>query len=649
MRTVLVSLLLAVAACANPMTTPLFEIGRDIERAGANELAKDAPAIILEDRRTVRHFLQPTHFTVVVNTKIDVYRAIEIRNEAGLGYADVVLAPDNGLAPQAIAAQTILPDGTRVPVDPATIKTLTIEWLGGGSPYQLQILTFPKVTPGAILEYRYFTRHDGLREYDRYEPRSALPVLYAEHLFHTYGLVGARHDARGMRCSTPEVGGRPLSRQIVRCEGRSLAPRRWEAFQTPNAKPDVYSAFIVAQYDVPESEAKEALATWGAASQRLAKALDDARELPPAVIAPHAEAKSTKEKILSVWRAVQHDVRDVDRGYRSHGGLRPVYDIYSHRFGGADERARLIEAMLRELKVDAEILIVANGSSADPTANHVDPTFFSRGDWLVKAGEIYLDPYCEGCPPGELARSHLGRAAISATRGVVRLPSANVTKQPISSHDYQLVLSPRGLVIEDGVQTIRGASAGQVRWYYFNHPLPPSRLRERIEREYLDGIEGGEVGIQGLDTEEGPVRIHFSGTLLTRSGYVHAGDLLMVPVDAVFPNGWMYTFGERRNKDVAFQSAPAFENTFRFAVPDGAKVLARPVATSATSKFGRYDLGWTESGGVVSVKEKLKMTVREIPVEDYDEFFLFIRDVRKARTQKLVLQTPKARATAEPG
>ncbi|MEM6792849.1 MAG: DUF3857 domain-containing protein [Acidobacteriota bacterium] len=353
-----------------------------------------AEAVILHRNSEIR-FRDPTRD---MNSRMLLELRVKILNEEGLRHGDLEIPHSRYFRLASLKGRTVTPDGTVIPVpEDAVFK----ERLSKNGRSFVTKATFPKVSPGAILDLRAEFFWDSLYFLDPWVFAQELPVLYSRARYFKPEVLAIKTWARQVGKREMQIEPRPTPRGLefdVVLENIAGLPE--EPYSFPDI--DLSSRFMVIPTNVILSSTPVPLLTdWrtvcrlfendfykayrkGGRSAVRQKAKDltegtrDPAEIARRLLSFVRDEITTVESGLGVWLASE-----------SASG-----DVLDAKQGTVTEKALLLQAMLEASKVDSEVLWVADrrGGRVDPEV--ANPNWFTGVVLKTEIGgeTVFLDP-----------------------------------------------------------------------------------------------------------------------------------------------------------------------------------------------------------------------------------------------------------------
>jgi len=417
------------------------------------------------------------------------------------------------------------------------------------------------------------------------------------------------------------------------------------------------AAHVAVKYGPPAASAAQRFDTWADVSRWYTgladpqAALDDplalkARELT-------ASAKTELDKIRAVGRYVQNlQYVSVQIGI---GGWRPhaAAHVFAKQYGDCKDKATLMRAMLRAVKVEAYPVLIYSGDRTRVREEWVSPGQFNHCIVAVKVSDetkatsviqhpalgrlLIFDATDPSTPVGDLPDDEQGSFALIAAGdggSLVRMP-VTAPEENMLSREVEAGLASDGSLTATLRERSVGQSAVDVRRRFKG--LGPSDFARIIER----WVSGGATGAKFSKIE--PADSHAEGRFALDVEFTAAAygqsmqDRLLVFKPAVFTRGNpVYLPGETRKYPVVLESS-AFSETVRFKLPAGFDVDEVPDPVKIDSDFGTYTASYEVKDGQLLYTRKLVQRAATIPADKYADVRAFFGRVRASEEAPVVL------------
>ncbi len=343
-----------------------------------------------------------------------------------------------------------------------------------------------------------------------------------------------------------------------------------------------------------------------------------------------------RARVRAVYDFVVQRTRYVALEFGIHG-FKPYRcaQIFARGFGDCKDKATLIVTMLKELGIQATIVIVRTGNRGDFETEPASLAPFDHAIAYVPSLDLYLDGTAEYTGSTELPAMDRGALALQINEGapkLVRLPDAPASETVVSRR-IEAILSPDGAAQMDWRADVTGASASAWRQRYHADATRRPRVQEDIAGDY-PGFELSLVEANDLEDVEQPVRLRARGKAarLARK----EGDTFALPVG---PKEYLvreYAALSSRKRDIRLAVQNTHETEWSVGLPAGAKVTSLPRAQEGTSPFGSYRVEVDGAGPKVRVKTTIAMTKTRILANEYPAFRAFCESADRALGQRLV-------------
>jgi hypothetical protein len=607
-----------------------------------SEVGEGVAAVVLDDDRLVKN--EVIGFAPLA-TEV-VYRRIYIANRDGLSLASVQVPYGPREQIDHFNGRTVCPEGVVDVFDEKDVLHTELARIGGsgGGSYRAITYAFPGAVPGCTIEYAFERAQQRWVLSEHHTLDASLPIRHASY---EVGGIGT-----GLTLNSREGGGFvPDAVEDHRWEARDIGAAGSEIFEPPPYITRPWVGFSLRWVKVPWLGFDEDFYTsWQSVAKSMWPSLQDfITEPPEALVEPPTGALAAE--IERTWKEVQAKV--ADRAGLVDSGDETAARVFADGFGTANQRSLVLWSVFLDWGIPTGLVVVSD--PAEPDISNDFPTPEAIDDMLVAVWPngkdmVLLDPRCQGCAMGQLTSEHQGRQGV-----LIRAPRyLTITELDTVPELFQLPedaerLSPpklkltaeitsRGLVARSGYLTARGAIAASLRHHFDENPTTEAELREVMRKRYLDGIEGGEIRLIGLEDHGADLIIAFEDLLVQRDAFVQTGPWLVVPLACLSREGWLAEFAEDRSMGVYFDPPPHFQHEFEITIPSGYHVAELPAAEPLTSPFGTYTLTAKRTGDAVIVEEALRLSTQWIPAERYADLYAFVQRVRQARRASVVLR-----------
>ncbi len=348
-----------------------------------------------------------------------------------------------------------------------------------------------------------------------------------------------------------------------------------------------------------------------------------------------------KAKVRAVYDFVVQKTRYVALEFGIHG-FKPYRcaQIFARGFGDCKDKATLIVTMLKELGINATIVILRTGMKGDFETEPASLAPFDHAIAYVPSLDWYLDGTAEFTGSGELPSMDRGALAIQINEGkpkLVHLPDPPASES-LAKKRVEAAVAVDGSAAIDWSVEVTGASASSWRQRYHAKATQKQRVQEDLANE-LPGLEVANVSANDLDDIERKVEIRAKGR--APSFARKDGDLRTVAVGAREHMVRTYAPLSSRKSDVRIFALSSQENETVVKLPQGAKIVGAPRAAEGTSPFGSFKVETETNGTTVRVKTTVALAKSRIRAHEYPAFRAFCEQVDQALGQSLTYSVSK--------
>ncbi len=493
---------------------------------------------------------------------------------------------------------------------------------------------FPRLEPGDVVEARY--RIDDVTPRNEFSDyfgevvylQNDEPVYDAEYVLVTPKTKKMYIDANvaGLEQSTAESGDQRIY--------RFLAPQLEPIVPEPNMPPWSELLGFVHVSTYPSWDALGAW-YWGLVKEQL-DVDPETRKLAHEIT---KDKKTELEKVQAVYGWVVKNTRYVALefgiyGFKPHRCVQTV----ARGWGDCKDKATVIVTLLRELGIEANLVIVRTGMRGDFHSDLPSLAPFDHAIAYVPSLDLYLDGTAEYTGTFELPTMDQDAKALLILDGKakpVRLPLGDPNKNVIARKlSVDLSADGSGKIKMD--YETRGQAASAWRSRYEAQATLRERVAQDLGREF-PGLEfdPGGVKTSNLEDLERPVDLEVRGKAPQFAR--REGDRLSVPVTLGTRLTSQYASLSRRQQDVMLNGFSTREEEIELTLPAGYNVDAAPPVANQTTRFGSFRIEYEERGRKVIVKSRLSLSVDRVKPADYADFRKFCADADQALSHRLLL------------
>ncbi|HEV2862108.1 MAG TPA: DUF3857 domain-containing protein [Pyrinomonadaceae bacterium] len=417
----------------------------------------------------------------------------------------------------------------------------------------------------------------------------------------------------------------------------------------------------VSYYPAPGSQfAGHTFETWADVARFNAGMADPQATLDDAIAMKAREltagAKTELEKIQAVGRYAQNVKyisiqTNISRGggYRPH----PAHEVFAKSYGDCKDKATLMRAMLKALKVDAFLVSIYSGDPSFVRPEWPSPYQFNHAIIAVKVSDetqaatvvrhpklgrlLIFDPTDDNTPVGDLPHHEQDSLALinsAESSELLRMPVTR-PEDNLWKREVEASLSDDGSITASVRDRLAGQSAVTLRRVFKGLAKPDfTRVVERWVSSAATGAKFTKIettddhaaGRFALDVDFAAGR--WAQTMQGR---------LLVFKPAVVGREDSLWLAEPTRKLPLVIPAGAFTETVRFKLPAGFAVDEIPDAVRIDSDFGTYAATYELKDGQLVFTRTLVHRAATIPADKYADVRAFFGRVRASEEAPVVL------------
>jgi hypothetical protein len=577
-------------------------------------------------------------------TRIQTYTRIKIFNDAGREYANVSVDAPKYMRMSKIEGRTILPSGQIIPLDPSQVFRGRSFEAGRNYAILKTSFSFPSVEAGAIVEYQTEEYVDWFYPppwiFDTNEVGtldSTLRVVIGPRL----GMAQFPLDTTVSKLSVSQnqtVQGTQFDFSV-----KNLHPIRREPYSVPFRDQATMVLFtprelafsgqvfpIITKWDdVGKEVSREFGEMEKSEKETKNKAKELAEKLPDGRIKAQAIYKYLQQNITS------SNLIGVGLG-------RPADELLTNKRGDPDEINALFVMMLREVKVDADMVLVATRNWQTLVGGFPNRSQFSRIITRVnlKDGIVFADPAAPAAPFGELPWFDRGVTGLA-----VKGSKVQETAIPIGTPDDNLSVTQISFQVGrdwkaegDAEISLKGIEAIDFRGDLLEES--PEKMERRLNDYFGYGHADAVVSnIAHPDIHDSSqafvLKAHLQQNLTDESG---PGELLVNPWLNDQYNSPIFKASERHSV-VRFDSPEKRVSTSEWKLAPEIRVERLPKEVKIENDVGGFSHSCTQNGNVVACTRSfyLKKTDLQTNVE-YLNARKFFDEIAKNDQEVIVLR-----------
>jgi len=340
---------------------------------------------------------------------------------------------------------------------------------------------------------------------------------------------------------------------------------------------------------------------------------------------------SDADRVRAVYDFVVTGTRYVGLEFGIHG-FKPykVTQVLARRFGDCKDKAALLIALLREVGVTSELVLVRTRRGGRLDTEPASLAIFDHAIVYVPKLDRYLDGTAEFAGLAELPAQDQGVMAlrVGAHGSVLVETPLLASSESRVERRWQVAIEPTGDGRVDEQLIIKGQAAPNWREHY----QTPGERRERYGRVWSGRFPGAKldtVDMPRIEDRNTPVTVRASVTVprLARASGAGALELPVTGRDADFVR--TYARLSARGQDLVLAYPWQHDEELSYRLPAGWRLAmgVAPPARVVDSPFGSFRLEVAVERGVVRVRSSLNVTRARIVPADYARFRAFLLEV----------------------
>ncbi|HEX9103166.1 MAG TPA: DUF3857 domain-containing protein, partial [Polyangia bacterium] len=602
-----------------------------IKKAAASPPSAADPARVLYDSSVTR---------VHPNGLSENYeqRVVEILDERGAreeAQVDIRYTPDTQSV-EVRAARVYKRSGEVVEAMSTAERDVSEPWYGLYYDVKAQVIEFDALEPGDVIDVEYVVadtaRRNMFADYfgDLHLLQEEIPRLETR-----YVLIAPK--GKTLYFNKPKLAKIEFGEEVRGAD--TIYTFRAGSVPKVDAEPGMPGFTDLAAYvHVSTYKTWEDVAAWYRGL--VAEQLQTSPQIHDAVMEAVKGLTDERAKIRAVYDLVVRKTRYVGLEFGIHG-YQPyrTTQVFARKFGDCKDKASLLVVMLREIGVDASLVLARTrrGGDLDPEPASLAP--FDHAIVYVPRYRLFLDGTAEFSGADELPAQDQDIPVLIVAEGkLARTPVVPAAKNRVAT-EQRVTLAASGAARVDEHVTVAGEVAHEWRAHYQSPAERPERYGKAWAQKH-PGAHVEAVDMPRLDDLERPVEVRASVEVpdWARPEATHDGGELVMP--ALGREADMlrsYARLSSRKHDLVLGFPWRQEDRVTVTLPAGLVVKRLPEARTVEAPFGRFTLTAQERGGTVEVVGALEVDRHRIAREDYAAFRRFCADVDAAIGQELVV------------
>jgi tetratricopeptide (TPR) repeat protein len=383
---------------------------------------------------------------------------------------------------------------------------------------------------------------------------------------------------------------------------------------------------------------------WGLISEQL-RADDRVREIALRVT---RGLSAPRDKVRAIYNWVIQNTRYVALEFGIHG-FKPyrVADVCQRGFGDCKDKASTIVTMLREVGIEASIVLVRTRNNGNVDPSPASLAVFDHAIAYVPPlpglpEGIYLDGTAQNSAMEELPSMDQGAMALVVSqRGegrLVRLPYVQSADNRVELRT-ELEVNATGGARLRATHELRGPDAGSMRSVM---EAEATRI-ERIERWLAGPYPGARVSnvrTGDLRNVDQPARIEYEAELPAIG--TRQGDVLRFSPTPSPQLTAEYAERSTRSSDVMVPGPLTMHDRRTVRLPPGSQVSEVPPSARVRTAWVSLEYSVQHAGTTISVERSLTWHVDRVPVAEYPAFREACARIDDALSRRLTVRLPTA-------
>lgn len=612
-----------------------------LDRSAGPTPARGEPAEILAERRIVRvhdNGLSDVFVQRLIHVRTDAaareHQEFLVRYVPGLQEVDVLVARVFRRAA-----------GGALEVTSATgrdDRDLSEPWYGLYYDTRADVVTWDDLRAGDVAELQYTLSDVAARNElaDHFGELRFVADTVPTRLWEYVVRIPARRPLH-VAVVAPPVGPAPAVVHTTRAQGAEVE-HRFVARDVPRLQ---LEPMMPGWTEVAAHVHVSTFASWEELGRFYGKLVADALRPDEAVRRVAAELREGATSELERVRRAHGFVLDATRyvglefgihGYKPY----PVGQVLARRFGDCKDKASLIVALLGELGVPAELVLLRTRRGGRVGPMPASLAVFDHAVVYVPSLDLYLDGTAEFSGLSELPFADQAATALHVRRdGAVRLVETPVLPASANraTRTWRAAVRPDGgaEVIEE--VEITGQAAPDWRRFYQVESERAERFA-KAWRERFAGAQVLELEMPGITERNQPVRtrarLAVPALATAREGSLH------LPV-AARPVEYLraYARGSEREHVLELSFPWRHHERLTFVLPAALRATRLPPPARAATDFAefRFDVTTSADGAVVEVESWLEVREHRVAPHDYPGWRAFLAAVERSLTSTIAL------------
>ena len=617
--------------------------------AAAPAYAKDVPAVVLHDEG------QTTIGSDGKITTASTY-AVRILTREGRSYAQAIAgyATDTGKVRE-IRAWLIRPNGQTKRYGKDETLDLAADTNDVYNQYRSKrINAMDEADAGAVFGYQIITEERALFPHEVWYFQGRLPVLRSRYTL----TLPTGWSATGITFNhakvEPAVSGTSYTWEL-----RNLAPIEPEIAspEVTSLAPRLAVSYTPAQGGAQTIMGARAFSTWADVSRWYSE-LSDPQSAPDDAIAAKAReltanSKTELDKIRAIGRYVQ-DLQYISIQIGV-GRFRPhsAAEVFAKRYGDCKDKANLMRAMLRTLKIEAYPVLIFSGDATYVREEWASPSQFNHCIIAVRVSDetkaptviqhatlgrlLIFDATDDNTPVGDLPdheQNSFALIAAGSEGSLVRMPVTPPEANQLERAAEVSLAADGSITVNVKERSVGQAAVGERRGF---RKLSRPDYTRTIENWITRGATGAKVvRVEPADNHaDGRFALDVDFTAVGYGQLMQNRLLIFKPAILSRRESVFLTNTARRHAVVL--ESHAYTESVNVKLPAGFDVDELPDPVKLDTAFGSYSTSYAVADGQLQFKRTFTQRATTIPPADYAKVRAFFERIRAAEQSPVVL------------
>ena len=566
---------------------------------------------------------------------------LKILTEEGRSNGEISISHSGEERLRAFQGRTVLPDGRILPV-PSDAKF--VRKTSRSHKTYTTAVAFPAVQVGAILDYRYDLVFDSPYYLEPWYFSDDVPVRYSEVIFRTMLELKAQAWSRApQRVKIQKESDHNSNGYTTRAWAENIPSVPDDPYGPPFTDLAAQMLLLPTAY-VDAYEHESLFESWPKVSELIGQAYDKARRRDGGVektARAQAGSGSPAEQARALYRYVRDQIEN--NGYYGIGldPDRGLAKVLADRSGSKAEKALLLQAMLKTVRIDSRLVWAGNRDRGAIDPALPNPNWFDTV--LVRleldGQKVYLDPSDDSLAFGHLRPGYEGTPALlpdpKQPEGVV-LPQTPYDRN-LQRAELDLALDAQGRLAGKGTLRLAGHRGWERIHWQDDEAKTVQAWKEWLEKRFP---ECRIADVQAVESpEEETVTLTWS--LAQREEEALGDEAAVVPSAPLGPLAQVFVQpASSRRTGASFDFPYRDEVELKLRWPEGWKVDSLPQEKNVATKVAALatSIETDAAGRTLIYKRRLDITQRQLGTsQEYDAVRGLFAEVEKNDAQRVVL------------